>query len=155
MFLWRISNHADPLGTGGLWASGRWHTSGRPVVYLAESAASALLEVLVLLELDEESMPSSYQLLKVEAADDLPREEIDASSLPPEWRDDESVTQALGDAWLKRGDPPLLRFPSAIAPDTWNWMLNPRNPRAREVTILRAQKHLFDSRLFRKEPASA
>ena len=76
MFLWRISNHADLLGTGGLWASGRWHTSGRPVVYLAETAASALLEVLVLLELDEESMPSSYQLLKVEAADDLPREEI-------------------------------------------------------------------------------
>ena len=34
-------------GRGGLEADGRWHTAGRPVVYLASSEALAVLEVRV------------------------------------------------------------------------------------------------------------
>ena len=57
MFLWRISNHRTLDGRGGLETSARWHTLGRPVVYLAESVASALLEVLVHLELSPVGLP--------------------------------------------------------------------------------------------------
>ncbi|MGH7819352.1 MAG: RES family NAD+ phosphorylase, partial [Candidatus Binatia bacterium] len=46
MTLWRISNHSELKGIGGLRASGRWHTAGRPIVYLAEHPALCLLEVL-------------------------------------------------------------------------------------------------------------
>src|SRR2546429_6312150 len=37
MILWRISNHTTLDGRGGLYASGRWHTEGRPIVYLSEN----------------------------------------------------------------------------------------------------------------------
>jgi RES domain-containing protein len=47
MILWRISRHRDLSGAGGMRAAGRWHEAGRPVVYLAESPAAALLEVCV------------------------------------------------------------------------------------------------------------
>jgi hypothetical protein len=47
MVLWRISNFAGLKGIGGLRALGRWHFAGRPVVYLAEHPAGALLETLV------------------------------------------------------------------------------------------------------------
>jgi RES domain-containing protein len=45
--LWRISNFVDLSGEGGLGASGRWHTEGRLVVYLADCPAGALLERIV------------------------------------------------------------------------------------------------------------
>ena len=57
MRLWRISNHASLTGEGGLYASGRWHTRGQRVVYLADHPASALLEVMVHLEIDAEDLP--------------------------------------------------------------------------------------------------
>ncbi|MGB9409097.1 MAG: RES family NAD+ phosphorylase, partial [Terracidiphilus sp.] len=45
--LWRISNYVDLSGEGGLTASARWHTKGKPVVYLADSPAGAMLERIV------------------------------------------------------------------------------------------------------------
>jgi RES domain-containing protein len=57
MRLWRISNYADLSGEGGRRAEGRWHERGRPVVYLAEHAALALLETMVHLEIEYEDLP--------------------------------------------------------------------------------------------------
>ncbi|MDE3106013.1 MAG: RES family NAD+ phosphorylase, partial [Acidobacteriota bacterium] len=42
--LWRISNFRSLAGEGGLRYAGRWHTAGKPIVYLAASAAGALVE---------------------------------------------------------------------------------------------------------------
>ncbi len=148
MFLWRISNHADLLGIGGMQASARWHTAGRPVVYLAENPSSALLEILVHLELEEEHRPDTYQLLKIQVEEGLTHEEI-PSSLTDDWQHDELQTQALGDAWLERGETALLRVPSAITPETWNWVLNPRHPQARQLTIVRADRYPYDGRLWK------
>jgi RES domain-containing protein len=47
MLVWRVGNYATLDGVGGLFASGRWHSRGHPVVYCAENAAIALLETLV------------------------------------------------------------------------------------------------------------
>lgn len=63
MELWRISNYADLTGTGGLRASGRWHSRGRRIVYLADHPSSALLEMLV--DMDREFLPATYQMLRV------------------------------------------------------------------------------------------
>ncbi len=146
--LWRISNHADLTGAGGMIAPARWHTAGRPVVYLAENPASALLEVLVHLEVDEAHRPSAYQLLKVEAEEAIASEQIDLSSLPPSWSTEEATTQAMGDAWLRSNRTSLLRIPSAIVPETWNWLLNPRHPDAARMRIIQVRKDPFDPRLF-------
>ena len=150
MVLWRISNYADLLGVGGLNASARWHTAGRPVVYLAESPSASLLEVFVHLETDEEHRPDSYQLLKIEADDDLPFETVELASLSPEWMENEMETQSVGDEWIFGKRTPLLRVPSAITPETWNWVLNPRHPEAGRVRIVRMDTHLYDVRLFRR-----
>ncbi len=148
MVLWRISNYADLLGTGGLYAPGRWHTRGKPVVYLAESSPAALLETLVHLEVDEAHRPSTYRLLKVQADEDVEFERVELASLPADWRASENISQRLGDEWLERSGTALLRVPSAIAPETWNWLLNPRHSDASRVRILTADSHLYDWRLF-------
>jgi RES domain-containing protein len=150
MILWRISNYADLLGVGAMDASARWHTAGKPVVYLAESPSSALLEILVHLEVDEDHRPDNYQLLKVNADDSVSRREISLCELPRNWSADEQITQLIGDAWLADSSSALLRIPSAITPETWNWMLNPRHPEANKVKITAKGKYPYDWRLFRK-----
>ena len=53
MIVWRIANasYAALDGLGGLTVPGRWHNSGRPVIYTADSSALAMLEVRVHLDL--------------------------------------------------------------------------------------------------------
>lgn len=148
MLLWRISNHADLTGAGGIIAPARWHSAGRPVVYLAETPAGALLEVLVHLEVDEAHRPATYQLLKVEAEDGIISDRIDLATLPSTWATNDAATQAHGDAWLRAGGAALLCVPSAIVPETSNWLLNPRHPDAPRVRIVQIRKDPYDPRLF-------
>src|SRR5690348_2598598 len=100
MFLWRISNYATLNGQGGLTASARWRSAGRPIVYLSDSPAAALLEKLVHLELSPTRLPKAYQLLKAEAPDDVAVRVVTAADLPTNWIADEITTQTLGDEWL-------------------------------------------------------
>jgi RES domain-containing protein len=148
MILWRISNHADLSGVGGLYASARWHTQGKPVVYLAETPSAALLEILVHLELQEAERPDPYRLLKVEVDEGTAFEEVDLSSLSSEWQKDEQQTRARGDAWAEKGETALLRVPSAIAPETWNWLLNPRHKDAAQARIIASATYPYDPRIF-------
>lgn len=148
MILWRISNHADLSGTGGLYAAARWHSQGRPIVYLAETPSAALLEILVHLETEESERPDRYRLLKIEVDEDTPFDQIELASLPPSWQTDEQQTQARGDAWLHKAETALLRVPSAITPETWNWLLNPRHKDAPRARIIASATYPYDPRLF-------
>jgi RES domain-containing protein len=143
--LWRISNHASLSGDGGLYASGRWHTRGRRVVYLADHPASALLEVMVHLEVDAEDLPRDYQLLGVDVPDGIPAAFI---GLPDGWRDDVASTRALGDAWLREGSSALLPVPSSIVPEARNYLLNPAHADAARIAIVESQRAAFDPRLM-------
>jgi RES domain-containing protein len=148
MLLWRISNHPTLDGRGGLETSARWHTQGRPVVYLADSVAGALLEVLVHLELSPVRLPKSYRLLEVEAPDDLSIQELSANDLNENWIRDETRTRTLGDEWLAYKRTPLLRVPSAVAPETFNVLLNSAHEEARQLRIISHREYPWDLRLI-------
>src|SRR6476646_1268961 len=122
MRLWRISNHASLSGEGGLYAAGRWHTRGRRVVYLADHPASALLEVMVHLQIDAEDLPSHHQLLGVDAPDDLPITRIDERELQANWREQAAITRQIGDNWLRAPTAALLSVPSAVVPEARNYL---------------------------------
>lgn len=153
MILWRISNYADLSGGGGLLHSGRWHHRGRVVVYLAQSAAAALLEALVHVEASHPGdLPRDYQLLEVEVPDDigvtdavLPMGRV----WPPGLALDLSTTRRIGDQWLAEGSSLLLRVPSAVVGRTFNVLLNPAHPQAARCRIVSAVRYPFDERLAR------
>lgn len=150
MRLWRVSNHADLTGRGGLRAGGRWHSRGRPIVYASEHPAAALLEAIVHLELDgTEGLPRRYQLLEVEVPDAIASETVSAFSLGRSWRNDERLTRSLGDAWLRAGRTALLFVPSVIVPRTRNCLFNPLHRDARHLRIVSASRYPFDARLLR------
>jgi RES domain-containing protein len=148
MLLWRISNHRSLDGRGGLLASGRWHTRGRAVVYLAETAAAALLEALVHLELDYNDLPDTYGLLKVDAPDSLRTPKLDINGLTGDWVRDQTATRTAGDEWLAAGHTALLRVPSAIVPETSNVLLNSEHADAVKIRVVWHRPYPWDRRLL-------
>jgi RES domain-containing protein len=145
--LWRISSHADLSGQGGRLSSARWHTRGKPVVYLSDCPASAMLEQIVHLQDGNGKLPQFYDLLRVEASDTVGVREL-LQLARVDWREHTESTQSLGDAWLASLETPLARVPSAIVAHTWNYMLNPRHPDAKQVVIAEVIRERFDNRLL-------
>ena len=148
MRFWRISDFADLSGQGGVLDAGRWHSIGRPVVYLSDHPASALLEIIVHLEVDPEELPDSFQLLTVEAPDDVAFDVVEAATIPEEWRASPDSTQGIGTRWLDEARTALLRVPSAIVPFAWNWLLNPAHRDMPRLGIANIARVAFDPRLF-------
>ncbi len=148
MIGWRLSLHAGLDGFGGTVAGGRWHSRGRPVVYAAECAATALLEILVHLEIDREDLPQDYRLLRIDIPDDVSREEVRQEDLPADWRERPAVTRGIGDTWLREGRSAVLAVPCAIIRER-NLLLNPAHPDAARVTLAGHEPFAFDARLAR------
>ncbi|HEY0327916.1 MAG TPA: RES family NAD+ phosphorylase [Rhodopseudomonas sp.] len=147
MELWRISNYADLSGLGGVRASGRWHTRGKPIVYLADHPSSAILEMLVHVERD--LLPASYRLLRVTVPEPIAIERIDIDALGANWQDRPAITRDIGDHWLDRSAAALLQVPSVIVPKARNFLLNPAHPDAARITIEEIIEAPFDPRLLR------
>lgn len=150
MILWRISNHLDLSGTGGLRAAARWHHAGAPVVYTASSPASALLEVLDHLDFGAPAqLPDAYQLLQIEVPENLPILALNEAELAGDWQKNLVLTRKLGDRWLRGFASALLAVPSAIVPHTQNYLLNPAHPDAKAIKIAAHGSYPFDLRLFK------
>ena len=147
--LWRISNYPDLSGEGARVASGRWHSLGRLVVYLAENPASSMLERIVhLTDRNEEGiLPHFFQLLQVLVPDEIPIKPLSALA-HDDWKENPESTRPVGDAWLASLETPVARVPSAIVPRTWNYLLNPEHPNAKQIQIVEVINERFDNRLF-------
>lgn len=152
MILWRISNFDDLKGIGGLHAAGRWHRKGHEIIYLAESVAAALLEVLVHFECAPEDVPENFKLLDVEISDLVSISVLDESVLEKNWSKEQSVTRDIGDQWLAGQSSLLLKVPSAIIPQTYNYLFNPMHPEANQARVIRVTSHPYDRRLIEYSP---
>ncbi|MEI6001935.1 RES family NAD+ phosphorylase [Paraburkholderia bengalensis] len=150
MVLLRISNYADLRGIGGLRAPGRWHFAGRPVVYLAEHPAGALLETLVHQGIRSTAdLPDTYRLLRVEVSDEVVVAQIEEDAMPDDWRADEWWTRAAGSEWLDADNTALLKVPSAVMPFAYNYLLNPAHDAAARITIGQVVDVRHDPRIMR------
>jgi RES domain-containing protein len=144
MVLWRVSRHRDLSGIGGWKAAGRWHYAGQPIIYLTESPASALLEVCV--HTSANDIPPEFTLLKIEGPE-LNFPSIREGDLSQDWRRRPEVTRDRGTAWLEKNESVLLCVPSAIVPETVNFLFNPSHPQANQFRITHAFSYPFDPRL--------
>ena len=146
MELWRISNYSDLSGAGGVRAAGRWHSRGRPIVYLADHPASALLEMLV--HMDRSLLPATYRLLLIIVPETIAIGVIGIDTLTADWRDQQDTTREIGDQWLDRASSALLQVPSVIVPRAKNFLLNPAHPDAAGFAVAEAIVAPFDLRLL-------
>src|SRR5476651_2345141 len=127
MVLYRIAKctYADDLsGTGARLYGGRWNSEGKAAVYLASSASLALLEVLV--HLPPLMIPDDYCLVEIEVPDNSITR-LTQKELPPNWRDisPQLALKQMGDEFLIKKETLLLKLPSALVPEEYNYLLNP------------------------------
>ena len=152
MQLWRLCRRAfakEPLnGEGGLYASARWHTFPRPVVYASHSLSLACLEVLV--HLDPELMPPDFVAIEIDVPSNVTIKEIEVAALPKSWRRYPAprTLQSLGNAWLTERSSAVLRVPSVVVPTEQNYLINPLHPDARRITVVSKSRFSFDPRLL-------
>jgi RES domain-containing protein len=134
-------------GHGGLYASGRWTPRGRPVVYTSASISLAVLEYTVNYRrrgwvpatvLGRAVIPASVRVEAV-SIDKLPANWFAAS--PPR------QLQVLGGEWLERGDVAVLKVPSAIVTEEWNYLLNPLHADFRKFRVSAPKPYNFDQRV--------
>jgi RES domain-containing protein len=142
MILWRISNYATLDGIGAKLNPGRWNSLGNAVVYAADHPATALLEMLV--HIDISLLPDSFQLLKISTPDDVT---LANDKLPANWTTNDTITKSIGDEWLKSQSSLLLKIPSAILPDVFNILINPLHQEAARCRIESVQHVPLDARL--------
>lgn len=140
MLVWRICRepYADLSGEGARLYGGRWNSPGRPLVYTAETAALAVLEVRVHLDLDWDLLPDDYILVAIS----LPPLTLETIANLP------SDPVATGDAWLASGRSALLQVPSFIVPESRNVLLNPNHADAAGLSIESTRPFVFDERLW-------
>jgi RES domain-containing protein len=147
MILYRIVKcaYADLSGTGARLYGGRWNSEGRSMVYLASSRSLAVLEALV--HLSPTNIPSDFCIMTIDAPDDVL--EITVEQLPKNWNEypEHNSLKQIGNDFLIKQKHLLLKVPSAIVKEEFNYLLNPLHQKAGMVKIISTQSFAFDQRL--------
>ena len=149
MLLYRIvkTAYADLSGSGVRLYGGRWNSEGKPMVYLASSRSLAVLEALA--HLSPTNIPNDYCMLIVEVPDKAAAT-LDIKTLPEHWHEfpEQNILKQIGNRFLADKENLLLKVPSAIVNEEFNYLLNPLHPDASKVKITSKQPFKFDARLL-------
>lgn len=140
MIVYRIcsTTYANDLnGTGAALYGGRWNPSGLPLLYTAGTISLSYLEYLAhnihILN------PRNISLVKIKIDDSSKVQEIDSIKLPTGWRTNAYVpamTQKLGKDFITQRRSYILKVPSAIVPDEYNYLLNPLHPDHKSTYVI-------------------
>ncbi len=151
--VWRIVDPryaADAFsGAGAEQTGGRFNSPGRRIVYAAGSISLALLEMLV--QANKRSRLSGHLCIPA-AFDEGFIETAEKEDLPVDWdfRPYGYVSQVYGDDWIQGLRSLVLRVPSIVVPQEYNYLINPLHPDFGAVKIGAAFEAPFDPRLIER-----
>ena len=147
MELFRISLavYADKLYAPGF--PGRWNLEGEEVIYASSSRSLACLENMVHRKGRGDNL--KYSTMVIYAPDTSSVTQVNLSDLSPTWNQgsDFSYSQSIGSQWFSKKKTLLLRVPSAVVPDEYNYVIHTRHPEYSEVSLIRVLPFSFDRRL--------
>jgi RES domain-containing protein len=147
MLAYRITfkQYSKELFAPGL--AGRWNGAGRKVIYCAESLALAFLENMV--RRQGVGFNDDFKIMILEIPDDLTVQTVLADRLAAGWRafTDYSICQPIGNAWYDEGIHPVLKVPSAVLPESYNYVLHSLHPDFKKITLLQVADLVPDERI--------
>lgn len=149
MLVYRIAKEQyanDLSGYGAKLFGGRWNLIGTPCLYTSQSRALALLEYSVIVNID--FMPSKLFFSCIEIKDDL-IELVENKDLPKNWNaiPSSSSTKVFGSEKLNNSTSPILRLPSVVIPNEYNFIINPLKIDSENVKIISIEEYEFDYRI--------
>jgi RES domain-containing protein len=151
MIIYRLAIEAfkdDLSGTGSKMYGGRWNVPGYPAIYTSENISLAVLEILV--NTDKNNIPPGYHLLQLQIPDSLPIKVIKADTLKDKWYSDIEYAQFIGTKFLESGKEVILKMPSAIVKQEYNFLLNPLHSDFKKINIKECSAFDVDIRLLKR-----
>ncbi|MBW4890587.1 RES family NAD+ phosphorylase [Mucilaginibacter sp. HMF5004] len=149
MILYRLTRKIyarDLSGIGAKTYGGRWNNKGNAMLYLASSRSLAVLEILV--HLQPSIIPDDYCMVTIEAPDDI--DTVDERILPKNWQGLPAANKVkqIGDKFLRESSKLLLKVPSSIIKEEFNYLANPAHAMASKLKVIQVDPFSFDSRLL-------
>lgn len=141
------------LGVGAsVTDANRWNSANTFLVYTSESRALAILEISVHLDLSED-LPTDRYILEIDIPEKVPFYELDTRDLPKRWdsKPPSLETQFIGDDFVRSNEAAVLKVPSAVIPEEFNFLINPAHPDSASIRVLSAKPLRFDQRLKRSK----
>jgi len=126
------------------------------MLYLSESIPLAMAEALV--HLPNRRHAIAHQLVTIELPDSSPIDSVpvlELTEIVSRLAEDRLVevpiemSRKIGDAFAQRGAYLALKVPSVVVAHSFNYLINPRYPRASTVRIQKIEDFRFDARLLR------
>ena len=147
MLIYRIvhKNFSKELYPSGM--RGRWNSQGRKVIYCAESIALAFLENMI--RRQGIGFNDDFKIMIIEVPVAVKFAIINTADLNEEWRDfrNYSLCQPLGDKWYDEGSTALLKVPSAVLPENYNYVINTTHPEYQKIKLIETTKLIPDPRI--------
>lgn len=136
----------DISGEGAKIYGGRWNRIGIPCIYTSQSRALALLEYTVNIGIDFIPPNLCFTVFEI---DDAMIEEISLSEIPSNWNavPTNSETKNFGSEKLQNSSFPILRFPSAVIPHEYNYIINPKLMDNFFFRIVHIEPYVYDFRI--------
>lgn len=148
MLVYRISleKWSNTLLASG--RAARWNSNAVFILYAASTRALACLE-----NLAHRTSLGSHNLFKttvINISEDVKTEEVDKTTMPPDWTlyENFSQCQLIGDHWVARRSSAVLKVPSSIIQEEFNYLINPQHPDCSKIIIQKVEDFIFDPRLI-------
>lgn len=140
--------YAKQLTASG--SANRWNDDNQYIIYTGSSRSLATLELVVH---RNNIIPAfAYRVMIISIADE---EELITpilqSNLPKNWRSNTGypVLQKMGSDWYKSKQSLVLKVPSAIISQEYNYLINTKHPDFLDkVTLVRTEDYFWDERLI-------
>lgn len=149
--VWRITDHKYAnsafSGEGARLWGGRFNSPGTPAVYTSGSLSLAVLEILV--QINERSHLQNKVLFRADIPEKL-IQTLSRNQLPDQWNHIPAAksSQVYGDQWIASKKSPVLRVPSVVVPQEYNFVLNPLHQAFGKIDISDVQPIPLDPRFF-------
>lgn len=151
MEVFRLSKE---MYSGGLVASGRanrWNRRGQFVIYAGSSRSLSTLESIVHRSSVIPTIPYKILVISISDSEHLVKQ-IRLDELQDNWRTMAAypALQEIGSIWYERKETLILRVPSAVIVQEYNYIFNMEHPDfANEVRLIRVEDYFWDDRLVR------
>lgn len=151
MEVFRISeaSFASNLNSSG--TANRWNNKGQFVIYTGSSRSLSTLELIV--HKNSIKPHVNYKVIVISIADlDRLIKQVYISKLPNNWRSLSAypVLQQIGCDWYSNQESLVLKVPSAVIPNEFNYIINTEHSDFKtNVRLVRKENYYWDNRLFK------
>jgi RES domain-containing protein len=139
--------YAQNLQASGV--SNRWNKKDEFVIYAGSSRSLSTLETVV--QRSGINTAHKYKMLKINIDDSIFVKEISIIDLPIKWESLEAYVdlQEIGSKWYQSNESLVLKVPSVIIKEEFNFVINTKHPFFEENVKLAAIEDFFwDKRFF-------